>query len=128
MAVMAMLASCSSADVPGGAADAGQADAQDGSSQVDAGCGSPLPSRPATPPSYAQTVEHIIATRCAGCHFPGSTLASEDLTTYASVLAKRGTVLNEVYGCVMPPATSTPPTPDERASLLAWLVCGAPNN
>jgi hypothetical protein len=87
-----------------------------------------LPTCPATPPSYAQTVQPIIAKRCVSCHFAGSTLAREDLSTYAGVFANRGTVLDQVYGCIMPPSDALPLAADEKVTLMTWLVCGAPNN
>jgi hypothetical protein len=87
-----------------------------------------LPSCPPSIPSYAQTVAPILANRCEGCHFPGSTRARTDLSTYAGVFANRGTVLNQVYGCVMPPSTETQLSAEEKTTLMAWLVCGAPNN
>jgi hypothetical protein len=70
----------------------------------------------------------MLQMRCVGCHFAGSTITRTDLSTYANVYANRGSVLTQVYGCLMPPATSRQLTADQRASLLGWLVCGAPNN
>jgi len=37
-------------------------------------------------------------------------------------------VLTRIYGCVMPPASAPPLTPEERQTLLSWFVCGAPEN
>jgi hypothetical protein len=37
-------------------------------------------------------------------------------------------VLTEVYACQMPPVDADPLSATERQALLAWLVCGAPNN
>jgi hypothetical protein len=37
-------------------------------------------------------------------------------------------MLGRVSRCIMPPICAAQPTSDERAKLLMWLVCGAPNN
>jgi len=36
--------------------------------------------------------------------------------------------LTQVYSCRMPPAGNAQPTTQERQTIVAWLVCGAPNN
>ena len=41
---------------------------------------------------------------------------------------QRGPMLNQVYACNMPPDDAGQPTPEERAILLGWFVCKAPNN
>jgi hypothetical protein len=101
------------------------------SSAADAGgCPQDLPkSCPTTPPSYAADVQAIFDRRCGGCHADGGfAVESHDLSNYAEVHRQRSAVLNQVYGCKMPPSKSAQPSPDERAKLLAWLVCGAPDN
>jgi hypothetical protein len=101
----------------------------DGASLTEAaGCDRHLPSCPASPPSYAQAIVPIFNGRCVVCHYPGTTIARNSFSTYAKVYGDRGTVLDQIYGCVMPPAGSPPLTPAERATVLAWLECGAPDN
>jgi hypothetical protein len=48
--------------------------------------------------------------------------------TYAQVSKLHVDILGRVSRCMMPPLCAAQPTPDERAKLLSWLVCGAPNN
>jgi hypothetical protein len=108
------------------------ASAQDaGASDAAAVCPRDLPaSCPSPAPSYASTVLPILESRCVPCHAAGGTGASKghEYTSYARIFADRGSILNQVYGCRMPPPEAAAPLPPERAALLAWLVCGAPNN
>ena len=93
-------------------------------------CPNDLPSAcPTPPPSFAKDVEPIFERRCWSCH-TGNGIAAEahDFSTYANIFAERSTILNRVYGCEMPPADAVQPTPQERTTLLGWLVCKAPNN
>lgn len=74
-------------------------------------------------------VKNIIRARCSPCHFPnGVDDSKRDYSTYQSVASRFGSVLTSVAGCHMPPCDSGAPTLAEREALLAWLVCGAPNN
>jgi len=95
-----------------------------------AACPQDLPaSCPARVPSYQTDVEGIIASKCNGCHTDGGVGSSKfDFSTYASVYADRSSMLNQIYACRMPPPDAGALTPDERALLLAWFVCHAPNN
>jgi hypothetical protein len=99
-----------------------------------AACGGPscpqdLPaSCPSKPPSYTTDVAPIFAIHCTRCHVAGGTAADRPLTSYADVYAERSPVLNQVYGCEMPPSGYTPLDEDERAKVLGWLVCGAPDD
>ena len=79
-------------------------------------------------PSYASDVRPIINARCTTCHSPGGQEASRDFTTYGGVFQQRQAVLTQAYSCRMPPAGNAQPTTQERQTLVAWLVCGAPNN
>jgi len=65
---------------------------------------------------------------CLPCHSPGGQEASQPFLTYNEVFARRAAILSQVYGCLMPLQGSQQPSPEQRAELLAWLVCGAPNN
>lgn len=87
-----------------------------------------LPSCPPTPPSYQASVAPLLNKYCAICHYPGTTIAKSDLSTYAAVSNERGSCLDQVYGCQMPPSTSIQMTSDERQTMLQWFVCGAPDN
>ena len=79
-------------------------------------------------PSYQNDVAPIFANRCTACHSPTGQEPTRLLTDYADVFAQRSAVLTQVYGCLMPPAGAMAPSASERALLLDWLVCGAPNN
>jgi len=85
------------------------------------GCPSPVP-------SYRDQVAAVIGNRCGSCHAPGGQEASLPFTTYPQVFGSRSTILNQVYHCVMPPAGNPAPDAQQRALLLGWLVCGAPDN
>jgi len=47
--------------------------------------------------------------------------------SYEQLFREAGTVLAFLHTCEMPPRGS-PLASDERATLIAWLACGAPNN
>ena len=110
----------------------------DGSANVDFGvapdqsvldCPNDLPaSCPSPQPSYASRINPLIADRCVPCHSPGGLASDKPLGDYADVFKRRGTVLNEVYTCLMPPADAGQLSDAERQDLLSWLVCNAPNN
>jgi len=87
-----------------------------------------LPTCPSTPPSYQQTIAPIVNQRCVPCHHAGSTITKFDFSSYAVLYANRGSVLNQVYACVMPPEDAGQLSVDERTELLTWLVCDAPDN
>jgi hypothetical protein len=72
-------------------------------------------------------VAPILAAKCVVCHEPGGQ-SLHYLQTYAEVSGLHGTVLNMVSSCRMPPSGATPLTASERADLLGWLVCGAPDD
>ena len=71
-------------------------------------------------------VAAIFAARCASCHAAGGAEATVPLDTYATVFARRTTVLSQVLHCLMPPPDAGQLTAPERAEVLDWLVCDAP--
>jgi hypothetical protein len=93
-------------------------------------CPQDLPAACPTPtPSFAGEVDPIIVRRCGGCHLDGGVAQpTRDFTTYDDIFRQRSPILNQVYSCNMPPPDAGQPTPEERAALLGWLVCKAPNN
>jgi hypothetical protein len=105
---------CTSSDGGGGAAS----------------CPNDLPADcPTTPPSFQADVEPIFASKCWGCHADGGVAVNiRDLSSYDKIAAQRSLVLTQFYSCKMPPSDAGQPSADERAKMLAWLVCKAPNN
>lgn len=109
-----------------------------GVAAVSAGCGSPSPapacsvpvtSCPAVVPSYSKDVAPVIARRCAPCHAPGGLESNRPYQTYDQVKSVQVGILFQVRSCKMPPADGgTPLSDDEKATLLGWLYCDAPNN
>jgi hypothetical protein len=101
-----------------------------GDASAEAACPSDLPAIcPSPAPGYDAAVLPLLARRCWGCHGDGGIEVSQhDLGTYDGVFAQRRAVLDQVYGCLMPPSDAAALTADERAALLGWLVCGAPHN
>jgi hypothetical protein len=83
---------------------------------------------PAPAPSYARDVAPLIASHCVGCHGPGGIEQMMALGSYGGLVARRGTLLSQIYSCQMPPADAGALPAAEGDIILAWLVCGAPNN
>ncbi len=83
----------------------------------------PLPA-----PSYSADVAPVVATRCTGCHTANGIEAIHPLDTYAQAQAQGIRILSQVHACLMPPADQPQLTPTERQSILAWVVCGSPDN
>jgi uncharacterized membrane protein len=78
-------------------------------------------------PSYSQQVSGVMQQYCAVCHLPGNGRSSTLLSDYEQIYAERRTVFTQIYNCEMP-VGHRELTPENRALLLQWLVCGAPNN
>jgi hypothetical protein len=108
-------------------------DPEAGAGPIDAAvasCPNDLPAAcPTDVPSFAGTIAPLLERRCLGCHSPGGVVATKfDFSTYQGVFSHRSAVLNQVYACHMPPADAGALVPEERAELLTWLVCHAPEN
>jgi hypothetical protein len=118
---LTMVSACALLNCPGG-----------GDGPADGGdpCPNDVPaSCPAQVPSYQGQVAGIIQERCFPCHATGGMAGPRfNYTTYAGVHANYGPMIFQLSICRMPPADAGQPTTDERAALLAWLVCEAPNN
>jgi hypothetical protein len=115
---------CSPSSSGGSPADAA-ADAP-----AEAACPSDLPvACPQPAPGFDAAVLPIVTRRCWGCHGDGGIEnAQHDLGSYDTIFRQRSAMLNQVYGCLLPPSDAAALTPDERAAILGWLVCGAPAN
>lgn len=79
-------------------------------------------------PSYRLEVAPLIVERCGTCHYAGNNRTSYVFAEREDLAEARQTVLTRIYGCVMPPEGAQPLGEEERRVLLAWLVCGAPDN
>jgi hypothetical protein len=82
-------------------------------------------------PSYANDVAPILDLRCnSTCHAPG--VGPWPLNNYNDVHDWVDIIGSYVEQCGMPPpeagAGNGDLTDQERATILDWLVCGAPNN
>ncbi len=102
------------------------------SSQNDvASCPNDLPSACPGPtaPSFASTIQPTLSSRCHSCHSEGGAAGTSHVfDTYDEVYSERRVMLNQIFACAMPPSSAEALSSDERAALLAWFVCGAPNN
>jgi len=92
-------------------------------------CNAELPDACPTPgPKYATEVVPILDAKCDTCH-DGKEGGPWPLTTHVDVTHWLTAVTSVLIDCTMPPPTGTEKlTPDERATLLNWLKCGAPDN
>jgi hypothetical protein len=93
-------------------------------------CPQELPNAcPANAPSYANDALPIFERRCFACHTNGGLAGPRhDFSTYDQIYAQRLDILDQLNSCLMPPADAAAPSEAERATLLTWLVCKAPNN
>jgi hypothetical protein len=93
---------------------------------------------PDAEPSYMNDVQPILQMHCYECHFDAGIAESRsnvDLGSYEAVYGERGSVFSQLSFCKMPPSVYAvglpppiPPTPTERATVLGWLKCQAPDN
>jgi hypothetical protein len=94
-------------------------------------CATP-PSSCQTPvPSYAHDIAPVLDRTCnSTCHAPG--VGPWPLNTYENVYDWGSIVAGDLEYCVMPPpdagAGNGNLSDQERATILNWLGCGAPNN
>jgi hypothetical protein len=82
-------------------------------------------------PSYARDVAPVLDRACnSTCHAPG--VGPWPLTDWGNVSDWGSIVGGDIEQCSMPPpdaaAGNGSLTDQERATILNWLVCGAPNN
>jgi len=101
-----------------------------GGGDAAASCSSDVPATcPSVVPSWSNQVHAIVDARCGQCHTDGGVEAKEHaFDTYAHVYAQRTSILTQLASCKMPPPDAAPLTSDERAAILGWLVCHAPEN
>ena len=92
-------------------------------------CGSDAtPTCPAPKPSYKADVVPILDAECNTCHIGGPT-GPWPLSDYQSLLDWKLQVLGDMLHCTMPPEDAGHAISDaDRATLIGWLACGAPNN
>ena len=79
--------------------------------------------------SFSATVSVIVQANCAfssGCHGTGSTNTGGPFTSYILIAAKKEIIKGQVEAGIMPQGSSL--TANDKAALIAWINCGAPNN
>jgi uncharacterized membrane protein len=84
-----------------------------------------------TVPKYSQLTAAL--PKCTACHSSALTGAARNMApvganfdTYEAAKAKATLAASRVSFGQMPPAGSTPLTADEKAAIVAWGSCGAP--
>jgi hypothetical protein len=82
-------------------------------------------------PSYQNQIVPLLDRACnSTCHAPG--VGPWPLTDYQDVSDWQTIIFGDVENCTMPPldagAGNGSLSDSERAMLLNWLACGAPNN
>ncbi len=82
-------------------------------------------------PSYATDVAPVLDRACnSTCHAPG--VGPWPLNNYTDVFDWASIIAGDLEACTMPPldagAGNGPLTDHERALILDWIACGAPNN
>jgi mono/diheme cytochrome c family protein len=83
---------------------------------------------PAAPTSFAHDVAPIFASVCATCHTPGKQMGTVPLDNYSQIYSRRGTILNQIFTCLMPPIDGPQATNDQLMTIVNWLMCDAPEN
>jgi hypothetical protein len=82
-----------------------------------------------SPPSFARDITPIFAARCKSCHALGNDGGRWPLEKYEHIYDWRLLIRYDLVLCKMPPSNSEVAlTPDERAVIIDWLNCGAPDN
>ena len=95
------------------------------------GCPDDLPkSCPGPVPSYSADVAPLITKKCVPCHMPGGWRRLGSFRPIKTIQSPGllPDIENKIYTCMMPPADQPQPTSAERQAILAWIVCGAPDN
>ena len=111
-----------------GSADAG-VDAGPPDAGVVPACGSDVtPTCPNPKPSYEKDVAPILDAQCNNCHVGGAT-GPWPLSPYESLFHWREQLLGSLVQCTMPPVDAGETlSATERAKIIGWVACGAPNN
>ncbi|XVJ67639.1 MAG: cytochrome c [Lacibacter sp.] len=79
--------------------------------------------------SFASRVTTIVQTNCAysvGCHGAGSTNSGGPLTNHSQIFNRRSNIRAAVQAGTMPQGATL--SASDKADLISWIDCGAPNN
>ena len=112
---LVLLAAC------GGGSSAGAGGAGDCPDEVPTAC-------PVPPPHFAADVLPIFTAVCTNCHAPGGAASGQPLTSYAEISQRKDAILLQIDSCRMPPSPTPTLMAEQRAAILGWIVCGAPDD
>jgi len=73
-------------------------------------------------------VRPLLQQRCGACHTAGGLAFTHPFDSYEQIQFYRTSIAAQLHVCYMPPADQPQPTPAERQTIFAWIVCGAMNN
>jgi hypothetical protein len=79
--------------------------------------------------SFSLKVAAIVQTNCAfspGCHSAGSTNSGGPFTNHTQIFNRRTSIKSAVQSGIMPQGGSL--SASDKAVLINWIDCGAPNN
>jgi hypothetical protein len=79
--------------------------------------------------SFASRVTTIVQTNCAysvGCHGAGSTNSGGPLANHSQIFNRRSNIRAAVQAGTMPQGATL--SASDKADLISWIDCGAPNN
>jgi uncharacterized membrane protein len=103
----------------------------DAAAPVAAACPNDTPAAcPASAPSFARDVAPLLQDRCGttACHAPTGAEPNRPVQTWGEVAPQAEDILSQIHTCRMPPAGQPTLLAAERQLVLAWVVCGAPDN
>jgi hypothetical protein len=81
-----------------------------------------------TAPRFSTDVAPLVATHCAKCHAPGGPAEKVPFGSYDEIASHAGDMMLELETCEMPPAPEPELDAAQRATLFAWITCGARND
>lgn len=83
---------------------------------------------PGAAPRFSTDVAPLVAAHCVKCHAPGGPAEKVPFGSYDEIAPLAGDMMLELETCEMPPAPEPALDAAQRATLFAWITCGAQND